>query len=289
MGKFGNSPMFDAYLADLARAAMAEMKLGKGPGTDLLGVSFSMTDVVGHEFGPRSHEVQDVLARLDASIGALFQALDQLVGKDEYVVALSADHGVAIIPEQAKAEGKDAGRISATELRKRATDAITTELGPASAGPYVVELQGNDLYLAPGVHDRLAAKAGALARIVEAVRVSPGIERAFDSADLRDPATAKDPVQRAAALSYFHGRSGDILVLPKENWIFGSIGTSHGSTHDYDQRVPVVFYGKGIKPGKYQRVVSPADIVPTLARLVGVKATKAEGSQIPEITAPARP
>jgi hypothetical protein len=90
------------------------MKLGQGPGTDYLAISFSALDVVGHDFGPRSHEIQDVLMRLDETLGKFLADLDKKVGKDRYVLAFTADHGVAEIPEQAKAEGKDAGRIMMT-------------------------------------------------------------------------------------------------------------------------------------------------------------------------------
>jgi predicted AlkP superfamily pyrophosphatase or phosphodiesterase len=276
-GKFANSPVADEYLVRLARGALADMKLGQGPGTDLLALSFSMTDIVGHQFGPRSHEVQDVLARLDGDVAQLLQALDATVGADNYVLALSADHGVAVIPEQAKAEGKDAGRVITMDMRRRANDAIAAEIGP---GTHVVELQGNDLYLAPGVHDALAAKPGAIKRVVAAVASAPGVSAAFDRDELKDPAAAKDPVQKAAALSYFDGRSGDIIFSPRKDWIVGSIGTNHGSINDYDQRVPVIFYGKGIKPGKYDEVVSPADITPTIAQLLGVKMSRAEGHAI---------
>lgn len=286
-GRFASSPAADDFLGRLARAAVIEMKLGQGETPDYLGVSFSMTDIVGHQFGPRSHEVQDVLARLDRTIGDLLDELDARVGKDRYVVALSADHGVALIPEQAKAEGRDAGRISSTEIKKRTNEAIAAELG---SGTHAVEVQGNDLYLAPGVHAQLSAKPGAVTRVLAAVRQVPGVADAFDASEIRDPAKAKDAVRRAAALGYYHGRSGDLTIVPRAEWIMGStIAANHGTTHDYDQRVPLLFFGKGIKPGKYDRPASPADLAPTLGALVGVKMPKAEGTVLADVIATSEP
>jgi predicted AlkP superfamily pyrophosphatase or phosphodiesterase len=281
-GSWASTPFVDEYLGVLGRAAVRQMKLGQTAGTDYLAISFSMTDHVGHSFGPRSHEVQDTLARLDRTIGDLLKTLDEEVGRDKYVLALSADHGVAFIPEQAKADGKDAGRISSAEFLKRASQAIASEIGE---GTHALEVQGNDVYLAPGVYERLSAKRGAMKRVLAGIRTIPGVAEAMDSAEVKDVRKAKGALRKAAALSYFPGRSGEILISPKPHWIVSSMGTTHGSSHDYDQLVPVVFYGKGIKPGKYSREISPADVAPTLARLVGVHMAKAEGKPVAEIAA----
>lgn len=283
IGRWETSPLPDAYMAKMAQAALREMKLGKRRTPDLLAVSFSMVDIIGHQFGPRSHEVQDTLARLDRALGELLAALDRHMGRGNYVLALTADHGVAVVPEQLTADGEDAGRILGNEIKKRANEAIAAELG---AGEHVVSVQQNDVYLAPGVHARLLAKPEAMRRVLTAIRGAPGVGHAFDSSELRDAAAASDPVQKAAALSYYPGRSGDIMISPRKNWITGSgIAANHGTVHDYDQHVPVIFFGKSIKPGRYEREVSPADIAPSLARMVGVRMHKAEGTPLTEIIA----
>ena len=107
-----SSPFSDAYLAALANEAIDGMKLGRGPATDFLAISFSSLDKVGHDFGPDSHETQDVLVHLDRQLGALLDKLDRDVGKGNYVLGLSSDHGVAPVPERVKAQGFDAGRVS---------------------------------------------------------------------------------------------------------------------------------------------------------------------------------
>jgi predicted AlkP superfamily pyrophosphatase or phosphodiesterase len=238
-----------------------------------------MLDIVGHSFGPRSHEVQDILARLDVIIGDLLDLLDRQVGPAGYVLALSADHGVATIAEQAKRAGLDAGRIQGADLQKRADQAIAAELG---RGEFVAWIGNHEIYLLPGIHDRLNAKPGAVARILAALCTIPGVADAFAGDDLARGLDSPNPTLRAAALSYYPGRSGDFLVAPKPNWVISSAGTNHGSTNDYDRQVPVIFYGATIKPGKYDVPISPADIAPTLARIVGVHLDQAEGKPLSE-------
>jgi predicted AlkP superfamily pyrophosphatase or phosphodiesterase len=271
------SPFPDESLGRFARGALSELKLGQGAGTDLLAVSFSALDVVGHAYGPRSHEVQDVLARLDLVLGDLLDALDQHLGRDRYVVALSSDHGVAAYPEQLKAEGHNAGRIPMDSLRAKLEAAITAEIGP---GKHVANISYTDVYLSPGLFARLRSRAGAIERVLGAIRDVPGLAALFSTDDLRRAQRSGDPLRRAAALSHFPGRSGDIILVPSPNWLTTRMGTTHGSQNDYDQHVPVIFYGAGIKPGKYDGPASPADVAPTLARLVGIKLRKAEGQPL---------
>ena len=105
----------------------------------------------------------------------------------------------------------------------------------------------------------------------------PGIARVFRAEELRDPASAQDDIQRAAALSYFPGRSGDVILVPKPGWIFSVSGTTHGSASPDDQRVPLMFLGAGVKPGTYDEPATPADLAPTLAAICGVRLGKVDG------------
>ncbi len=164
------SPFSDAYLVELAKAAVDAYGLGKGQGTDFLGVSFSALDPVGHALGPRSHEVQDVLVRLDASIGAFLDHLDRVVGPENYVVALSSDHGVAPIPEQISREGFDSGRIVTSVVVERAEKALQPFLGP---GKHVAGMLHTDFYFALGVYDRLVANPAAMKAAMDAILSVP--------------------------------------------------------------------------------------------------------------------
>jgi predicted AlkP superfamily pyrophosphatase or phosphodiesterase len=267
------SPFADAYVGRFAAALVKALKLGRHATTDVLAVSFSTPDLVGHLFGPRSHEVADIFANLDRTIGVLFDELDAQVGKGKWVAGLSADHGVATIPEQLLAEGKDAGRISGGAIIDAVNQALMPSLG---RGRHVTALSTNDLYFDDGVYDKVRRTPAALSAALAAISARPGVQRVFRSEDVRDVASAKDPLQRAAALSYYPGRSGDLIIATKPGWMISAAGTTHGSGNPYDQRVPLLFVGAGVKPGKYDRPATPADLAPTLAAIVGVS-LKAEG------------
>jgi predicted AlkP superfamily pyrophosphatase or phosphodiesterase len=271
------SPFADAYLGRFAAALVQSLQLGKHEGTDVLAVSFSSPDLVGHAFGPRSHEVQDMYAHLDKTIGTLFDQLDAIVGKDRWVVGLSADHGVTPIPEQLVAEGKDAGRINGGAI----VDAIEQALKPAlGEGRHVTVLNTNDIYFEPGVYEKIRKSKPLTDAVIAAIAARPGIQRVFRSEEVRGADKSKDPLLRAAALSYFPGRGGDLIFATKPGWMISASGTTHGSATPDDQRVPIMFLGHGIKPGRYQEPATPADLAPTLAALSGLS-MKAEGHPLP--------
>jgi predicted AlkP superfamily pyrophosphatase or phosphodiesterase len=266
------SPYADEYLGRMAEAAIDTMHLGSGPRTDFLGVSFSSLDAVGHAFGPESHEVQDVLARLDLTVGRLLDHLDAAVGRGRYVLALGSDHGVARIPEQV--EG--AGRVTSAQV----SAAIDVALQPLfGAGKYMAYSGYTDIYLQPGVYKRVARDPRAVQALRSTLLAVPGIAHVFLSDELTAAAarTDADPVRRAAALSFFPGRSGDLILVPRENWILSTSATTHGTLQPYDQRVPVIFFGHGVAPGRYSGEATPADIAPTLAALAQVPFVKGDG------------
>jgi predicted AlkP superfamily pyrophosphatase or phosphodiesterase len=273
------SPLADAYLGRLASEAVRSLQLGQGPRTDFLHISFSSLDLVGHDFGPWSHEVQDVLLGLDRTIGGLLDDLDRLVGRDDYVVALTADHGVSPTPESAVAQGFDAGRILTREMAKHVDADIAAVLGP---GKYVSAWRFTDLYFEPGVYDRLRANPAALDAALEAVRAIPGVLTVLRGDDLERNHVGSGAWDRAARLSYYPGRSGDLIVLPKPYWLMTATAATHGSPHQYDARVPVVLFGARIKQGQYWQAATPADIAPTLAFLAGVTLADPDGRVLSE-------
>jgi predicted AlkP superfamily pyrophosphatase or phosphodiesterase len=288
--QWGSSPFSDEYLERMAEAAIDGLRLGQGTTTDYLGVSFSALDSVGHKFGPRSHEVQDMLARLDVTIGRLLDHLDTRVGRGKYIVALSADHGVAVIPEQLTREGQDAGRAIMDAASARAEAAVVAALGP---GKYVARMDYTDLFFLPGVFDRLTAQPGGLDAVMQAIRQVPGVLRVIDGRTLDARGAASDPLLKAAALSEFPGRSGDLIVLPKTNWFWVADdgtptpgdATTHGTAYPYDARVPLLLLGAGVRPGQYDQDATPADIAPTLAKICGVALPTATGRALDEAIA----
>jgi predicted AlkP superfamily pyrophosphatase or phosphodiesterase len=284
------SPFGDTYLTQLAETAVDALGLGKSGGTDFLGVSYSTVDYVGHAYGPRSREIQDILVRLDKDLGELFAHLDKKVGPGNYVVALSADHGVVPIPEDMQKTGADAGVLSLVELHER----MEKSLEPFNYGnPAIARISGSDVYFSPGVYDRLKGDAAAMKAVVEAAMAQPGVAEVYRAEDLADRPATQSPLRRAMAASYFAGRSGDLFIVPKAYWLMDSTpagkardyGTGHGTPWNYDQHVPLLLMGYGIQPGEYHGAVTPADIAPTLASLCGVTLASRDGRVLAEALA----
>jgi predicted AlkP superfamily pyrophosphatase or phosphodiesterase len=267
------SPYMDEQLEGMAEAAVDQMKLGTEDRTDFLGVSFSSLDVVGHSYGPRSHEIQDMVVRLDITVGKLLDYLDKKVGAGKYVVAMTADHGVAGLPEQNPAGGRQSGAA----LRAALEAAMQPAFG--GDGSYVAAVSYGDIYFKPGIYERLKGDAATLKAVKRAATAQPGIARVFTSEELAPPSarTSKDSQLRAAALSYFAGRSGDMSVIVKENWMMAAAGTTHGSSYEYDQRVPVILFGAGIQPGVREDAATPADLAVTVSSLIGVQLPSPDG------------
>jgi len=281
------SPYSDAAMGRLASTAIDVMKLGQGTNTDFLAVSFSALDIVGHDFGPRSHEVQDVLLRLDEVIGKLIDQLDKRVGRDKYVLAFTADHGVAVIPEQAAADGLDAGRVKMDDIMALVDKLTSDKFG---AGRWVATEAYSEFYFRGPVFEKIAADPELLATIKKALGAVPGIARVYDRTEVPALATSDDPLARAVAAGFFPARSGDLIILTKPNWIFVSDdktvipgnATTHGSGYPYDTQVPLILAGPGISSGHYEAAASPADIAPTLAKLAGVALPTATGRILDE-------
>jgi predicted AlkP superfamily pyrophosphatase or phosphodiesterase len=273
------SPFSDAYLGRMALELVDAFKLGAREGTDFLGVSLSSTDTVGHPFGPASRELEDTVARQDDVLGALIRHLDARVGRNRYVLALSADHGVSDVPVT-----RAASRVASDDVRERIEEILIERFGPPPANTRYVVSAGDFIRFASGIFDRIRADAAVMTAIERAVMAIPGVDRVLRRDRVSD--RSSDPIVRAAALSNFEGRSGDLIIVAKPGWPIGGRAAaeagSHGSPHDYDQRVPIILFGGGIKGGRYEQTATPADIAPTLARVSGVRLSKAEGRVLAE-------
>lgn len=277
------SPMIDEYIGRMALEVAGRVKLGQTASTDMLALSFSGLDKVGHDFGPNSHEVQDVLIRLDRTLGDLFTGLDRLVGPDNYTVALTADHGVAPFPERSAAEGLDAGRVTPAAITAQVEQILGDTLGP---GTWVDRFIHSDFYLAPGAYEKLTAQPATLARVRAAMRALPGIREVYTRGDLAADRFDDDPIGRKIAHSFFAARSGDLIVSVKPYWIIQATGTTHGTAFGYDAHVPLLLMGKGILRGEYLTPTEPTDVAPTLAFLAGVTLPNVRGRVLTEALAP---
>jgi predicted AlkP superfamily pyrophosphatase or phosphodiesterase len=292
MTNWEDTPLADEYLGRMAEHLVDHEKLGQRQATDFLGVSFSTLDNVGHEFGPRSHEVQDVLLRLDATIGRLLALLDSKVGRTRYVLAFTSDHGVAVMPEQSfpvvpgtrgTGAGGVTGRITSVSVANAAEAALDKLFG---RGHYVEAVSTPYLYFVPGVLERVRATPAAVQAVQTAMLGVAGVQKIYWSADLAATTPTSDTTLAQLRRSYYRGRSGDVAFIFDRLWVTGN-GTNHGMPYDYDMRVPLAFLGAGIAAGQYAVAASPADIVPTLSVLTGVRMSKADGKALREALADA--
>jgi predicted AlkP superfamily pyrophosphatase or phosphodiesterase len=277
------SPYSDAYLEAMGESLVDSMKLGQRGPVDVLGISFSALDLVGHQYGPDSAEIQDTLLQLDATIGKLLDHLDKTVGRGNYVVALSADHGVAPLPELRMQKSMDAGRADILAVKAQVEQALAPyNLG---ADP-VASFQDQNLYFKADVAEKLKANPAAVQAVLAAIKTVPGIADAFAANSLAKLSATK-PLAQAANYSYYPGRGGDVIVIPKPYWFFYAkssskpSGTTHGSPYDYDQHVPLIVMGAGVRAKADPTAASPADIAPTLAKLAGVSIAHTDGHALP--------
>jgi hypothetical protein len=271
---FRNSPEADAATLDLAAGLVDELRLGRGSATDLLALSLSATDFVGHTYGTSGSEMCLQLTALDAQLGRFFERLDA-AGMD-YVVALTADHGGLDLPERATIQSApDARRMDTSLAPERLNAQIRREL-KLSVDPLLVE--GADVQVNRAVPP--ARRAAVLRRAAELYRASPLVKTVLVGAELaRMPQPSGPPetwslAERARA-SYYPGRSGDLIVAlkprvtPIPDPTRGYVAT-HGSFWDYDRRVPILFWWKGVAPFEQPLGVETVDIMPTLASLIGL-------------------
>jgi hypothetical protein len=262
------SPYGNEMLEAFAEQALKEEHLGQHSGTDVLTVSFSSNDLVGHQVGPDAPEVRDMCIRTDRVLGQLLRAIEAEAGAGNYVVVLTSDHGVAPIPEELTKRGMPAGRFPSDEVHRAIETALNEKYGAAK---WVLGYAELSPYLD---HELLRAKhiarADAVETAADAVRKLPYIFRVYTSTQLEHENLAGDPIGNLMQRGYYRARAADLFIVQKPYWIAAKDGTTHGTPFSYDTHVPVIFYGRGIRAGRYDENIRVADIAPTLAALLGV-------------------
>jgi predicted AlkP superfamily pyrophosphatase or phosphodiesterase len=272
------SALSNDLLVQAAKAAIEGEALGKDEVPDLLAVSFSGTDRVFHAYGPYSWEMQDVLYRLDRAVAELVAAAERAAGgRANLVIVLTADHGGAAVPEHWASEGFPARRLSTKALAQGLSQALKARFPQVEL---TVTQEESDVYLAGKALEEGKVDGAAVRRAAaEWLAKQPGIAAAVARDDLYtapDVAGLISPVRRG----YYPGRSGDVLIVPQPFHVLSNMlaGTNHGTPYSYDQQVPVVFAGKGVKPGTYLQEINATDVAPTLAAMMELGApASAEG------------
>ncbi|MEZ5398027.1 MAG: alkaline phosphatase family protein [Bryobacteraceae bacterium] len=269
-GNMQRSPFGNDLLELFAEKAVEAEKLGQGPGTDVLSVSFSSNDYVGHENGPDSPQVHDISVRTDRTLARLFQFLDAKVGLRNTIVAFTADHGVAPNPELMQSRKMPAGRISETLPAEKIEAAFKARYGD---GPWVLGRSGPSPYLNHGLIRARHLSLGALqAEAAAIVREIPHIARVYTAGDLARGAVSGDRIDARLRNGYHRQRGADLFPVTEPFWTWGRDKATHGSPHHYDSHVPLVLMGPAVKPGRYHRRAAVNDIAPTVAVIVEVEA-----------------
>jgi arylsulfatase A-like enzyme len=282
------SPFSDELLAEFAIAAIHGEGLGDDEVTDYLALGFSASDAVAHAFGPDSHESMDTILRLDRQLERLLEAISRQVGDDRVLVVLTADHGVAPLPEVAArhAWGGSAGRILEQDIDTAVERALTAEFGSSPSGRWLAFHDFPNVYL-----DQRALRASGVA-LAEAERAArdavtavPGIRRAFTRGELtriRKAGTAT-PMHEAVLRSFHPQRSGNVVYQVNAYRVVADRGSNHGSDWDYDARVPLMWLGPAVRPGEYRVAASPVDIAPTIFAVLGVEDPGTSGRALREM------
>ncbi len=275
-------PWMDELTLDFAMAGVKALNLGAGSQTDVLAISLSTTDAVGHRYGPDSRELHDQILRVDRALGLFLDSLFRIRNRNEVVIALTADHGLTPFPE-VHAHDPNAGaiRVNVQSVLERLSNSLATAGVPGTGltntfGVY----KGNGFLFDSGV---LELDRAALARaninkdsLVQSVRSAflhvPGVARAERISDLVRRDTINDRIARRW-LHIFSDEEQAALVVslaPYNYWLAGYWQAQHGSPNDPDTHVPIIFYGRDVRPGRYGEFARVVDMAPTLAAIVGV-------------------
>jgi predicted AlkP superfamily pyrophosphatase or phosphodiesterase len=268
---FDLTPFASEHLEDFAKTAIEAEHLGEDNVTDLLSVSFSTPDLVGHSYGPDSQELLDTYIRLDHTVADLLNFIDRKVGLANTIVAVTGDHGVCPIPEYVQSMGFDAGRISGTMLVSTVKKALNDKYGEAN---WIQAFVNDQFYIDPKlIADRKINPADIERVAGEAAMTVPGIVNYYTRTQIVEGRMPATPVARRVVNGFNRQRSGDVCVVTKPFTFVaeGNLATTHGSPYNYDTHVPIIFYGKGIQPGRYEMESSPSDIAPTLASILGIE------------------
>jgi predicted AlkP superfamily pyrophosphatase or phosphodiesterase len=274
-------PWMDELTLDFALAGVNALKLGAGPQTDVLAISLSTTDAIGHRFGPDSREVHDQILRLDRSLGAFLDSLFRIRNQNEVVIALTADHGLTPFPEvHAVDPNTGAIRVNVGPVLQR----LSNSLSEAGVPGYGVNSgfganSGNGFSFDGGVLDldrpalvKAKINPDSLVRLLRAefVRV-PGVARADRISELTRTDTVNDRIARRWLHMFAdEDKAALVVTLAPYNYWLDSYQAQHGSPNDSDAHVPIIFWGNRIKPGRYPEFARVVDMAPTLAAIVRV-------------------
>ena len=276
------TPFADELTLEVALRAAFAHDLGTDEATDLLAVGFSATDPIGHTYGPDSQEQMDQLLRLDRVLGRLITAMEAKAGPGRLLFGLSADHGVMPLVENLKAQGKPARRVHWDVLEKAVRQALATRF--PGAADLVANFDEGLFTLDLEAIERRGLARETVEKVMADALLSTGVvEKVYTHQQLLGAPPADDPMFPFHRASFFEPRSAHVIPrLAPFVYFYDRYrgGTGHGTPHDYDRHVPVVFLGAGIRAGRHEAESGPEDIAPTLARLLGLEYRLETGQRV---------
>jgi len=276
------SPVGDQLTLDFSKALITQEKLGKDDIPDYLSISFSGVDAVNHFFGPSSLENEDVVVQLDRTLADLLAFVDKTIGLKNTLVVLSADHGMADMPEYLSEQGYKAGRLDPDKILEAANEAGKKfgidQIVRFFYRPYIYL---NEEKIAAASLDHIQVERA----VADALTDFEGISLAVASSRLSE--LQANPLYEQVRKNHHDSRSGDIYIIQEPYWFLfdkGPIAAMHGSPWRYDTHVPIIFSAASINAGKINRLVHPVDVAPTIAAFLGMSPpASAQGVALEEV------
>ena len=267
-GRIGPTPWMDEITLAFALDGLSSLSLGADSTTDVLAISLSATDLIGHGYGPDSREMHDNVLRLDQNLGAFVDSLYKLRDSSRVAIVVTADHGIGTIPELARTVKPTPARVDAVDL----ADGLRAIAATAKIDTNFIDLD-QQVVLADrnALKNRAAGLDSVLALFAQQVRALPGVARVDRFQDLLRGDTIGDPITRRWVHQLPAKSNVEMVITLTPLSIFGALVATHGSPYDYDTHVPLIFYGSWFTPGRYPEFIRTVDLAPTLAAIAGVK------------------
>ncbi len=280
-------PYGDEATAEFALELARHEGLGRNPtgAPDLLAVSFSSHDYVNHSFGPESIQSQDHLIRLDRTLARFFEAIDAMVGDENVLVVLTADHGFMNVPEYSASRGFDAGRIDPGEVRGAVNAAAEKRFGIAKVATQ--HMTGGFTLDYAAIDAKGLSREEVESFVARTTLEQPGIGFTFTRTQLERGSLPSHRVATLVQRAWHRQMAVDVVVVPRPFFYFQSRNTSspsacsHGTPYTYDTNVPLMIHGaRWVKPGRYGQYAESVDIAPTLAHLLNVRPPSASEGKV---------
>ena len=263
------SPAGNELVLAMTRAALEHEQLGQRGVTDVLAISFSANDSVGHTYGPESPEVRDITRETDRQLQRLLDEVDRHVGLPHTLIAFTADHGVAPKPEAATALRIPGGRFAAASVYDAVETGLTAKFG---AGPWIEKASLPNIYLD---YAHIASKGLDRADVrrvaAEAASQVPHVARVYTRDAILAGAVPRESISERITRGYHRDRSGDLHVLLEPHWVVTESAATHGTPYGYDAHIPLILMGPGVVAGTYHDHVALHDLAPTLAAVLQIE------------------